>query len=149
MKNTYLQYCGKDRGFTLIEVMVTVAIVAILASIALPNYSNYITRGRIPDATAGLATKQVRMEQWFQDNQDYSTSPDCTATDSGTSKYFDFSCSNVTKSTFTLTAAGKGSMSGFTYTVNESNAKQTAALPDTKWGTAPVSCWVTREGGAC
>ena len=38
-------------GFTLIEVMIVVAIVAILSAVALPSYNDYVTRGRIPDAT--------------------------------------------------------------------------------------------------
>lgn len=58
-----------DGGFTLIEVMIAVAVVAILAAPALPSYRDYVTRGNIPEATSRLLTKQVQMEQWFQDNR--------------------------------------------------------------------------------
>ena len=75
------------RGFTLIEVMITVAVVAILAAVALPQYRDYVTRGRIPEATSRLATLQVQAEQYFQDNRTYVGAPAC-ATDSATSKYF-------------------------------------------------------------
>jgi type IV pilus assembly protein PilE len=59
----------QNTGFTLIEVMIVIAIIAILAGVAMPSYVDYLRRGRIPDATATLSTLQVKMEQWFQDNR--------------------------------------------------------------------------------
>ena len=61
-------------GLTLIQLMITVAIIGILATIALPNYSEYILRGQIVDATNGLAAMQANMERHFQDNRTYATS---------------------------------------------------------------------------
>lgn len=137
----------QQNGFTLIELMITVAIVAILAAIALPSYTDYVTRGKIPDATSGLANKRVQMEQYFQDNRTYVNAPACN-NDTTTSQYFDFTCNPAaTATTFTLQATGKGTMTGFTYTVNESNTKATTAVP-TGW-TTNASCWVTKKGGAC
>ena len=139
------------QGFTLIEVMITVVIVAILAAIALPSYSSYMTRGRIPDATSNLSTKRVQMEQAFQDARTYAGGAACTA-DTTTSKYFDFSCINVTQNTYTLQAIGKSSMIGFTYTVDQSNAKTTtigAGAPSGWTAATPNTCWVTKKGGEC
>jgi type IV pilus assembly protein PilE len=136
-------------GFTLIEVMIVVAIVAILATIAVPSYRDYVTRGRIPEATSNLATKQVRMEQYFQDNRTYVGAPDC-ASDTATSQFFDFSCvAGMNATSYTLQAVGKGQMAGFEYRVNQANARSTEAVP-TGWAQpSPNTCWVSKKGGVC
>lgn len=135
-------------GFTLIEVMITIVVVAILAAVAIPSYREYVIRGNVPEATSRLATKQVQMEQFFQDNRTYVAGTGCTA-DSTSSKYFNFSCSGVSATGFTITATGKSSMLGFSYTINQTGAKTTAAVP-TGWTTpSPNTCWATRKAGTC
>lgn len=138
-----------DAGFTLIEVMITVAIVAILSMVAMPSYRDYVTRGNVPEATSRLATKQVQMEQWFQDNRTYVGGPACSS-DTTASKYFDFSCGATPSTTgFTLTATGKGSMAGFSYTINQTGAK-TSAITYSGWSNpSPNTCWAVKKGGQC
>ncbi len=133
-------------GFTLIEVMITVAIVSIISMVALPSYQDYVVRGKIPDATSNLAIKRVQAEQFFQDNRSYVGAPACTA-DTTSSQYFDFSCTGVTAAVYTLQAVGKGSMAGFTYTVDQSNAKA-STITASGW-TGNSTCWVTKKGGTC
>lgn len=140
-------------GFTLIELMIVVAIIGILMAIALPNYNDYVIRSKIPDATSGLSNKRVQMEQYFQDNRTYVAAPACTA-DTTTSQYFDFSCPVATPgtaTTFTLAAVGKGSMAAFTYTVDQNGTKTStiAATAPSGWAATSASCWITRSGGAC
>jgi len=141
------------KGFSLIELMVAVAVVGIISVIAIPAYTNYSIRGKIPDATSNLATKRIAMEQSFLDNHVYGGSgAPCvdTATVDTTSSpnNFNFQCTVLTPTTYTMQAQGKNTMAGFTYTIDQSNNKQTTAVP-AGWGTAPVSCWVTKPGGIC
>ena len=139
-----------QNGFTLIELMIVVVIVGILAKVAFPAYTSYVIRGKIPQATSTLASKRVQMEQYYQDNRTYVNAPACN-NDTTSSQYFTFSCSVAgTATAYTLQAAGTSSMSGFTYTIDQSNTKQTTAAP-TDWAAAamPTSCWITKQGGAC
>lgn len=126
--------------------------VAILAAVALPSYTDYVTRGRIPEATSTLSTKQVQLEQFFQDNRSYLNSDaniNRPCFNDTRNRHFDFSCVNLTANTYTLQAVGKGPMTGFSYSVDEQNQRRTVAVP-AGW-TVPVvnNCWVARKGGLC
>jgi type IV pilus assembly protein PilE len=137
----------KQLGFTLVELMIVVAIIGILAAIAVPSYNDYLIRSRIPDATANLATMRVQMEQYFQDNRQYAVAaPTCV--NPPTSKYFTFSCAVPTTATYVLTATGTGPMAGFTYALNEQNAK-TSTTAVSGWPSGTTACWVTRKNGDC
>ncbi|MFJ2987964.1 type IV pilin protein [Collimonas sp. NPDC087041] len=143
---------SKRNGFTLIEVMIVAAIVAILSAVAIPAYSNYVIRGKIPIATNGLATEQVQMEQFFQDNQTYIGAPGCTSSNnSSNAPYFTFSCTVATATAYTLKAQGTGSMAAFAYTIDQSGNKTTTlTAPPSGWTVpAGTTCWITRQGGVC
>lgn len=150
---------SRPAGFTLIEVMITVAIIGILSAIALPAYTDYIRRGRIPEATSNLAAIQVRMEQWFQDQKSYYPSgatSGCGVTPlptvaAGTAKFFNISCvAQTSGTTYTLTAAGAGPMSGFNYTIDQDGAKTSTITGVSGWtGPTPNNCWVVSKGGNC
>ena len=139
----------RHAGFTLIELMITVAIIGILASVALPAYTSYLTRGRIPDATSNLAAKRVKMEQFFQDNRTYVGGPAPAATTN-----FTYAATNPGgAATYTITATGIGSVAGFVYTIDQANTKRTTAAP-AAWKTAsmpgtPATCWIVKKGGLC
>lgn len=151
MKCTYFfSRKRKSAGFTLIEVMVTVVIVGILAAVAIPAYSDYVIRARIPDATSALAAKRVQMEQYFQDNHTYVNAGPCGA-DTATSRFFTFSCDVAgTATAYSLQAMGTGPMTGLNFTVDQNNVKATTISTGSPSGwSGNAACWVTKKGGVC
>ena len=135
-----------SRGFTLIEVMIVVAIVGILAAIATPSYTDYVKRGKAAEATSNLADLRVRMEQFFQDYRTYVGGP-CAPTSGA--KYFTYTCSVAASTTgYTLQAAGKSTenMGNFNFTVDQNNAKTSTYDGTTP---SPNTCWLTSKSGTC
>lgn len=135
-----------QRGFTLIEVMITVAIVGILAAVALPAYSDYVTRGRLSEAFVALGGAQPAAEQFWSNKRSYELFNEAKAFPKA-SDNFTYALSDASASAYTITATGIGKMSGFVYTVNQDGTRATSASP-TGWGTS-TSCWVDHKGGAC
>lgn len=133
------------RGFTLIELMVAMAIAAILAAVALPSYTSHVQRSKVPPALDGLSSYAVRMEQRFQDVGNYTNAGAC-AVAVPTVANFTVTCVISGGGTgFTATATGTGSMAGYAYTINHQGTRTTTAHPK---GTPPAACWSTR-GGSC
>lgn len=143
---------GRHAGFTLIELMIAVAIVAIIAAVAYPQYTSYVQRSRMAEATGNLSTTRVRLEQFFQDNRNYGSSSTACGVAMPTGDFFDYGCNwgaGGTSQTFLLTASGKASagMGGFTFTVDHNNQQRTTAF--TGASGLPVNCWLRRQGQTC
>jgi type IV pilus assembly protein PilE len=144
-------------GFTLIEVMITVAVIAILAAVALPNYFDYVTRSRLVEAKTSLSDMRTRLEQYFLDNRAYPTA--CIAPAPGpaggtniylpaSAKFFAVTCA-LAATTYTVTATGVTSMTGFVFTVNEANTRMTTGVKAGWTVPSPNTCWVGRKNGDC
>jgi len=139
---------SKNRGFTLIELMIVVAVIAILAAVGYPSYSDYVRRGKITEAISGLSSVRVTMERWFQDNRTYAGGCIASVLPPATSN-FSFSCVGTPDATtYVVQAQGLGGMSAFKYTVNQSNVKSTTGLP-AGWNGVGNACWVLKKDGSC
>ena len=139
------------RGFSMIELLAVVSIIAILAGIAVPQYRAYVQRSRLVDALTRLADARARMEQFFLDRRAYVDDaghcgvppPAATGADA-----FALNC-EATASTYTYTATGlaaKG-MAAFAYAIDQSGQKATVAAPG-GWTIQP-DCWTIRQDGLC
>lgn len=164
---------NRTTGFTLIELMVVVAIVAILAAVAMPAYNDYVTRGKLQEAYTNLSGLRVNMEQYYQDNRMYSST-----TGGGTcgvyagspassfsgfngpavsttvqAKYFTYTCASggntaTGDQTYTITANGATTLAGFSFTIDQANNRATAGV-GTGWTAPAATCWVLRKDGSC
>ncbi|MDY6930179.1 MAG: pilin [Pseudomonadota bacterium] len=81
MKNIQINHAQK--GFTLIELMIVVAIIGILAAIAIPQYQNYIGRANVASAVSSLSANKTGLEDYvmnFGEFPDGTTAPNLSAT---------------------------------------------------------------------
>lgn len=139
----------RNRGFTLIEVMIVVVIVAILASVGLPAYNDYVIRGKLAEAVGELSSMRAKLEQHYLDNRTYEGA--CVAASVAplpTGKYFTYACA-LGATTYTVTATGKAAegTGGFVYTINEANTRRTTGAPS-GYSTSNT-CWITKKGMTC
>ena len=151
-------------GFTLIELMIAVAVVAILTAFAYPSYQEHIRRTQLQEAFATLSDFRLRLEQYYQDNRTYANAAGdgCgVAAPSPENPRFlygpggavppgcvlDTTVGAAPGQSYTITAAGNaGSVVGFSFTINERNVRTTTAVHG-DWGTValPVNRWLDRR----
>lgn len=140
------------RGFTLIELMIAVAIVGILAAVVLPNYSSYVQRGKITSATSTLSNQRIVMERWYQDNRDYDSTASTCGPPRPANDDFTYTCkwgSTSDDQSYLLTATGIAArgMGGFTFTLDHNNNKETLNFPGATG--LPKPCWITKKDESC
>ena len=131
-------------GFTLLELMITVAIVAILATVALPSYNGYVREGRRSDAYSALSNIALQQEKYRANNSAFGTLAQIGASAESTDKHYVIAIdpATISASGYVATATAKaggsqvtdreGSQSCSTLTLTVANGSPTYT---------PASCW--------
>jgi len=137
------------KGFTLIEVMVTVAIVAILATIAYPNYSDYVRRGNVQEAPSTLSSYRAQLEQYYQDHRTFAKGDGtCGYPLPATTKNFKYECTPANSGqTYSIVATGLTgtTVAGLAYKLNEKNAQSTTCTSCAWSFSGEPAYWVMRK----
>ncbi|HEX4870843.1 MAG TPA: type IV pilin protein [Nevskiaceae bacterium] len=95
------------RGFTLIELVVVIAVVGILASIAIPSYQNSVRKSRRQEAMATLVSLQLQQEKWRSNNSSYAASTSLSMP--ANTSFYTYTVDQVTATTYRLVATAAGS----------------------------------------
>ncbi|WP_305909805.1 type IV pilin protein [Methylomarinum sp. Ch1-1] len=130
----------KNNGFTLIELMITVTILAILAAIAYPAYNDYIVKSRRSDAKSAILKMQLAEEKWRANNPSYTATlsdlnyPNSYSPDG----YYELAISNNTANTYTITATP---VSGGLQAGDSDCASMSMDQNGTKASSPSSACW--------
>ena len=131
---------SEEKGFTLIELMITVAIVAIIAAVALPAYNSEVRKTRRSDAMTTLSQDQTVIERCYAANFTYAVPP-CTAPSATSLQGYYTISSTITATTYALTATATGPQVAdttcSTMSVNQANVQSATNSS----GTAQTGCW--------
>jgi type IV pilus assembly protein PilE len=144
----------KSLGFSLLELMVTVTIAAILAAIAIPNYIDHVRRAHRSDATAALLTIQTAQEKSYLQYGRYAVGGELSAAPTATTPGLNIATTTTSglytlaitsasagASDFTATATATGSQANDTKCVTLIVDSTGAKISKDSGGVATTECW--------
>jgi type IV pilus assembly protein PilE len=115
----------RAQGFTLVELMITLVIIGVLASIAYPSYQDSVRKSRRAEAFTALSTLQQAQERWRSNNASYTTTLANTAT-AGTAPN-GLGVASTTSSGYYTVGVGSASATGYTATATANTGTSQAS----------------------
>ncbi|MNQ92871.1 Type II secretion system protein G precursor [compost metagenome] len=130
-----------ESGFTLIEVMIVIVVVAILAAIAVPSYGSFILKSHRDDAKVALATLQMAQEKYRGNNLAYATTlSDLGLTTTSPGGYYTIAIQSAAASVYEANATATGQQTADT-DCQELAVTQAGFSTDSSKTSNPSGCW--------
>ncbi len=124
------EYNQTQQGWTLVELMITVAIVGIIGAIAVPSYMEHIRESRRMDAKNELMQLKMEQEAYRLENNSYASAAQLGV---AATEFYTFTVNNVSATTYTLVATAKGTQ------VKDTGC--TTINLDQSMNKIPAECW--------
>lgn len=137
------------KGFTLIELVVTIAIVGILAAIAIPAYTDSLRKGRRAEASSELGNLQMGQERWRADRAAYGTLANVGGVTPLPSGYYTLAVSTPGGNCANGTAASSANSFSITATAAGAQASDTRCATMTLTSLCGVVTKTSTGGGVC
>lgn len=130
----------KEKGFTIIELLIVIVIIAIIAMVGVWTFRPYILEGRRIDGINAILTLQQAEEQYRASNTTYGTLAQIGGGSASAQGYYTLSISNVGATTYTITATATGNQANDTDGSTSCSAL-VMAVSGTTVTTTPAACW--------
>lgn len=130
-------------GFSLIELLVAIAIISILATVATPLFSEYFLRGKLSQGMSTLTQLAVQMEKRYLDYRRYDDNGACVVT-APSDDYFNYSCESEGQNYLWLATTKDGQ---YSYSIDQDNHRKTELYEGSS--SSAENCWQLSADGRC
>ena len=133
------------KGFTLIELIIAVIVIAIIAAVAVPLYSNYVRKAKFQEAAISLLNLNLQEKLYWIDSHVYGQTDCAIGALPAPTKNFSYICNiNNSQQGYLITAKGQGDLLNYNFTIDQAGNKVTIDFPGVSG--LPIACWLYAPG---
>jgi type IV pilus assembly protein PilE len=135
----------RHKGFTLIEILIAVAAIAIIVAVAMPSYSNYVRRAKLQEAATNLLTLNLKQKLFWNDHESYGQADCGVGALPAPTQHFSYVCNiNNSQQGYIITAKGQGDLLNYNFTIDQAGNRVTTDFPGASG--LPYACWLFAPG---